>query len=103
MKKKQFSFGLKLNFKEKKRDPDLNHIELLHNTEGHNKYYVLSLTHDKRTGISQQFPFVVVITYGKVGTLGGTLTHKFAEKHLAHDFMNKRMQEKLKKGYKRMI
>lgn len=99
--KKPFSFGIKLNFKEKKIDPDFNHIELLHNTEGHNKYYVIKLGQAK--GINQQFPFIVTITYGKVGTGGSNTTHKFTERHLAHNFMNQKMKEKLKKGYKRMV
>lgn len=101
--KKPFSFGIKLNFKEKKIDPDLNHIELIHNTEGHNKYYVIKLSQVKNTGKYQQFPFLVTITYGKVGTNGSNTNHKFAERHLAHDFMNQKLKEKLKKGYKRMV
>lgn len=99
--KKKFSFGIKLNFKEKKIDPDLNHIELLHNTDGHNKYYIIKFSQIK--GINHEFPFIVTITFGKVGNNGNQTLHKFTERHLANDFMNQKLKEKLKKGYKRMV
>lgn len=91
-------FGLKLKF-EKKRNIGIDHVRLEHTENGHNKFYVIQL-HKK--GNSTATNFTVSITYGKMNTQGSVKNHGFQTLEDSYKFINKKMGEKIRKGYKRI-
>jgi len=92
-------FGFKLSF-EKKRNVGIDHVKLEHKEAGHNKFYIIQL---HRLGNSEQTNFTVSIHYGKMNTTGNTKRHGFQTLEDAYKFINKKMGEKIKKGYERII
>jgi predicted DNA-binding WGR domain protein len=98
-KKKVFSFGIKLKF-DPKKEADKNFIRLVHNTDGHNKFYHLTLLEE---GNSSGTYYTVVIGFGRIGTLGGTKRHGFITAEDARKFMENRLREKTRKGYVRLL
>ena len=93
-----FSFGLKLNFT-KRKDANINYAELRHTEEGHNKFYTIRLVPQGNLPITHH---VVIITFGKISTGGGEKVRKFKELTEAYKFINKKLEEKIRKGYKRI-
>lgn len=97
MKKKKevpFSFGLKLEFKEKKKIYDI--IRLEHKTDGHNKFYTIEFI---RKGNSPDSNFTVKCGYGKIGNSPQYSNRGFSTEISARNFMTKKLKQELKKGY----
>ena len=88
---KNFSFGIKLNFKATK-PKYLTYVRLQHTTNGHNKYYIMTIN-----------PFNSVITeYGKIGTLGSSHEKNFKSIEEAQNAVTRKLKEQLSKGYIRL-
>jgi predicted DNA-binding WGR domain protein len=97
-----FSFGLKIKIAGSKKKTDRNKVRLEHTTDGHNKFYEIEYLgiHDAiRSPINTNYK--IKITYGKIHTQGSVSQHGFNNEEAARHFMEKKIQEKLKKGYKR--
>lgn len=79
--------------KKKKSKPAKNIvINLVNKTYPHNKYYNMEL---------EPKNYTVYITYGKIGSNGGTAINKqFESIYAAQNFMNEQKASKIKKGYK---
>jgi predicted DNA-binding WGR domain protein len=92
-------FGFKLSF-EKKKNVGIDHVRLEHTEGGHNKFYIIQLL---KQGNSISTNFTVTITYGKMNTAGSVKRHGFTTQEDAYKFINKKMGEKIRKGYKRII
>lgn len=45
----------------------------------------------------------VIVTYGRIGTSGSTKKHEFYDKWEAQSFLDKKTNEKLRKGYKHVV
>lgn len=92
-----FSFGIKLKF-EKKPGVEYGSFYLTHTTDGHNKFYSMkilfpSTANDKIT---------VVKEYGRIGqgVTGFKKVQNFQDTTEAIKFVQKKLAEQLKKGYK---
>lgn len=92
-------FGFKLSF-EKKENVGIDHIRLEHKDNGHDKFYIIYL---QRIGNSINTNFSVSVTYGKSGAPGTKRRIGFKTIEDAYKFINSKLKEKLKKGYKRII
>jgi predicted DNA-binding WGR domain protein len=89
-----FSFGLKVKFTGKKYGSD--HVIYLSNTsENHNKYYHMLSKDDMK----DDYPYLVIIDYGKFGALGNRKFHKFLSTDDRTEFVEKLLNQKIKKGY----
>lgn len=93
-----FSFGFKLKF-EKKINLGIDHVHLEHTEYGHNKFYIIQLL---KQGNSALTNFTVAIKFGKKHTAGNVKKHGFQTLQDSYKFINKKIEEKIKKGYKRI-
>ena len=91
-----FSFGLKLNFIDKKVSIS-NMIKLTNTEEGHNKFYYIELLREGRSSVTN---FIVRCHYGKIGNIANYSNHAYRTEIDARKFMTKKLGFQLKKGYK---
>ena len=91
----EFSFGIKLNFVKKKKNKNL--IKLIHDQEGHNKFYNIEFL---KYGNSPTTKFTVRCAFGRVGNNPQFKNHGFTTEKLAREFMDKKLKQELKKGYR---
>jgi len=97
MKKKSqsFSFGLKLNFVQKK---NVRNVIKLQNTEqGHSKFYTLEYMPPNSKDMNLH---TIRCGYGKIGNSPQYKMHGFETEGEARAFMAKKLKSELRKGYK---
>lgn len=92
-------FGFKLKFIEKRKEADFNFVRLEHKEDGHNKYYEIKVL---PIGNSSLTKFSTESKYGKIGSIGGVKKQGFQTLSKALTSVQKKVAEKLKKGYKRV-
>lgn len=91
-------FGFKLSF-QKKRNTGIDHVHLEHTEDGHSKFYIMQLL---TVGNSSLTNFTVAIKFGKIGAAGSIKKHGFQTLSDAYKFINKKLGQELRKGYKRI-
>lgn len=98
---KPFSFGIKLKKIESKFSTSGTYLECV--KDNHNKFYYLYIR-DTPTNVkdSINYPFTVIFHFGKIGSDGATVTHKFKEFEDAKRFLAKKVKQKLEKEYVRV-
>jgi predicted DNA-binding WGR domain protein len=92
-------FSFKIKFV-KKRNYNKDKIELIHDTNGHNKFYHMNVERKESSRPR------VVINYGRIRsemvTSGTTEIKEFKNLDECYKFVNKKLEEKTNKGYKRI-
>lgn len=97
--KEQFSLGVRFKITgQSTKSP--NRVRLEHKEEHHNKFYELELIPPTEI---KPMSWSVQITYGRIGTFGSTTKETYTDEQLARKFFHRKLQEKIKKGYKRVI
>lgn len=69
-------------------------ISLIHTNDGHNKFWSAML------GFTDDFLPVVKVAYGRNGTKGNELNYPMESPRSSFNFFVKKVEEKLKKGYR---
>lgn len=90
-----FSFGLKINIGERKKERNMIKLECKDGI--HNKFYNIEFLPKGNSSLTN---FTVRCHYGKIGNAPQFKNHGFQTEADARKFMAKKLSQELKKGYK---
>lgn len=91
-----FSLGIRIKIGDPRNNfKSSNKMRYECTVDDHNKFYELHL-------LPEGANYLVDIKYGKIGTQGSFNKHRFTDEAGAKRFFQKKIDEKLKKGYRRV-
>lgn len=76
-------------------------IELTCTVKGHNKFWsaTVAFHENPSSGTEKNKPWIVILTWGRIGTVGQKLENRFVREHAAQSYLWGRKRDKIVKGY----